>query len=234
MGMSGPGTELYEAIRRDHRAGMRPPRKLAARHGVSRQTVMDALSWIEPVSGTPQGIDLSPYEHTLDELLREDAARPSTERRTSFEFYNELRRQHHRLHVSYRWVWDYVTNRRTSLRQLPPPNGPDEPEPSAGTTRTWAQTVPSDVPGFIAYLIANAARHLTELKIEAGQSTEAAVELGLVSTGQALALVSQAMNELALLARGSKVPYAQISAWTGVPEEDLARQIEGYHRLMTL
>jgi hypothetical protein len=230
--MSGPGTELYEAIRRDHRAGMRLPRELAARHGVSRQAVMDALSWIEPISSTPQGIDLSPYERTLDELLREDAARPLAQRRTVFEFYSELERRHHRLPVSYRWVWDYVTGRRTSAGQTPSPGGPDEPEPPAGTGRTWAQTVPCDTPGFITDLITSAARHLTELKIEAGQSAEAAVELGLVSTGQALALVGQAMNELALLDRGSGISYAQISAWSGVP--DLARQVEDYHRLMTL
>lgn len=40
---------------------------------------MNALSWIEPVSGTPQRNDLSRYEHTPDELLCEDAARPPAE-----------------------------------------------------------------------------------------------------------------------------------------------------------
>lgn len=230
--MAGPGTELYEAIRRDHRAGTRLPRDLADRYGVSRQTVMDALAWIEPVSDTPQGIDLSPYEHTLDELLREDADRPPTQRRTVFELYNELGRHHNLPQVSYRWVWDYVAH-RTSPGQTPPPAGPDTPEPPAPEGRTWAQTVPCDTPGFIADLITSASRHLTELKIEADQPAQAAVELGLVSTGQALALVAQAMNELALLARGSGLSYAQISSFTGIPEQTLAQQVEDYHRLMT-
>ncbi|MFF3343557.1 hypothetical protein [Streptomyces flavidovirens] len=42
--MADPETELFEAIRRDHRGGDRLPSSLAARHGVPRQTVMEAIS----------------------------------------------------------------------------------------------------------------------------------------------------------------------------------------------
>lgn len=38
----------------------------------------------------------------------------------------------------------------------------------------------------------------------------------------------------ALVGRGSGLPYAQMSAWTGIPEDDLAQQVQDYHRLMAL
>ncbi|MCX5418143.1 hypothetical protein [Streptomyces sp. NBC_00078] len=48
--MTKPPAELFDAIRRDHRAGERLlPRSLAERHGVDRQTVMEAISTVPPM-----------------------------------------------------------------------------------------------------------------------------------------------------------------------------------------
>jgi hypothetical protein len=55
----------------------------------------------------------------------------------------------------------------------------------------------------------------------------------MVSLGTARARINQALWELALVGRGSGLSYAQMSAFTGILEDDLARQAEDYHRLMT-
>ncbi|MEU3545157.1 hypothetical protein, partial [Streptomyces paromomycinus] len=47
--MTESDTALFEAIRRDHRAGDRLPWSLAARHGVSRETVLDAVTAVLPL-----------------------------------------------------------------------------------------------------------------------------------------------------------------------------------------
>lgn len=59
------------------------------------------------------------------------------------------------------------------------------------------------------------------------------VELGMVSLGTARARINQALWEFGLVGRRSGLSYAQMSAFTGISEDDLAQQVEGYDRLMT-
>jgi hypothetical protein len=225
--MAEPGTELFEAIRRDHRAGDRLPRSLAARHGVARAAVKEAISTVlplpHPLPADEEG--LGEARQFLDALLEEDQAKALGERRSAFELYEELIRRTDGLPVSYRRVWEYITDRRS---QQHADIGSLEPH-----ERTWAGNVPSDMPEFVADLITCAVRHLMELKIEGTLPAADGVELGMVSLGTARARINQALWELALVGRGSGLSYAQMSAFTGIPEDDLARQAEDYHRLMT-
>ena len=222
--MAEPGTELFEAIRRDHRAGDRLPQSLAARHGVSRQTVMEAISAVLPLP-----LDLPADEEELDQahqlldaLLEEDQAKAPAERRSAFELYEELSLRTSRLPVSYRRVREYITGCS---------------QHAAGTSpaheRAWAAGVPSDMPSFVTDLITSAVRDLAELTVEGTLPAADGVELGMVSLAGAVARIKQALYEFALVGRRSGLSYAQMSAWTGIPEDDLAQQVEDYHRLMT-
>ncbi|MYT16932.1 hypothetical protein YWIDRAFT_06511 [Streptomyces sp. SceaMP-e96] len=224
--MAEPGAELFEAIRRGHRAGEGLPRSLAARHGVARQTVMEAISTVLPLP-----LDLAADEEKLDEtrqlldaLMDEDQAKAPAERRSAFELYEELSLRTSRLPVSYRWVWGYVTGRRSQHA------AGTSPEPHE---RAWAAGVPSDMASFVTYLIASAVRDLAELKIEGTLSATDGVELGMASLGNAVARIHQALYEFTLVGLRSGLSYTQMSAWTGIPEDDLAQQVEDYHRLMT-
>ncbi|MEU7046724.1 hypothetical protein AB0A77_37570 [Streptomyces varsoviensis] len=224
--MAAPGTELFEAIRRDHRGGDRLPRSLATRHGVPRQSVMEAISTVLPLP-----LDLPVDEEELDEarqfldaLLAEDQARAPAERRSAFELYEELSLRTSRLPLSYRWVWEYITDCRSPHACDP------SPEPHE---RAWAGNVPSDMPSFITSLITSAVRDLAELKIEGTLAAADGVEFGMVSLGNARARINQAMYEFTLVGLRASLSYAQMSAFTGIPEDELAQQVEDYHRLMT-
>jgi hypothetical protein len=224
--MADPGTELFEAIRRDHRAGDRLPRSLAARHGVARQTVKEAISTVLPLPHSLPADEegLEQARQFLDALLEDDQAKASEERRSAFELYEELNRRTDGLPVSYRWVWEYITDRRSQYTDA------DSREPYE---RTWAGNVPSDMPEFVTDLITCAVRHMAELKIEGTVLATDGVELGMVSLGTARARINQALWELALVGRRAGLSYAQMSAFTGIPEDDLAQQVERYDRLMT-
>lgn len=89
------------------------------------------------------------------------------------------------------------------------------------------------MPEFVTDLITSAVRHLAELKIEGTAPAATGVELGMVSLGTARARIDQALWELALAGRRAGLTYGQMSAFTGIPEDDLARQAEDYDRLMT-
>ncbi|MFJ4013856.1 hypothetical protein [Streptomyces sp. NPDC090026] len=224
--MTEPGTELFEAIRRDHRAGDRLPSSLASRHGVPRQAVMEAISTVLPL---PLDLladeeELNEARQLLDTLLAEDQAKEPAERRSAFELYEELDRRTSRLPLSYRWVWEYITARRS---QHPCDTSPEPHE------RAWAGNVPSDMPSFVTYLITSAVRDLAELKIEGTLPAADGVELGMVSLAGARARINQALYEFALVGRRAGLSYARMSAFTGIPEDDLAKQVEDYHRLMT-
>lgn len=224
--MAEPGTELFEAIRRDHRAGDRLPRSLAVRHGVPRQTVMEAISTVLPLPlDLPADEEqLGEARQLLDALLDEDQAKAPAERRSAFELYEELSLRTSRLPLSYRWVWEYITHRRS---QHAPGTSPEPHE------RAWAGNVPSDMPSFVTYLITSAVRDLAELKIEGTLPAADGVELGMVSLAGAAARINQALHEFALVGLRANLSYAQMSAFTGIPEDDLAKQVEDYHRRMT-
>lgn len=224
--MAEPGTELLEAIRRDHRSGDRLPRSLAARHGVPRQTVMEAISTVLPLPlDLPADEEqLGEARQLLDALLAEDQAKAPAERRSAFELYEELSLRTSRLPLSYRWVWEYITDGRS------PYASNTSPEPRE---RAWAGNVPSDMPSFVTYLITSAVRDLAELKIEGTLPAADGVELGMVSLGNARARINQALYEFALVGLRVGLSYAQMSAFTGIPEDDLAKQVKDYDRLMT-
>ncbi|MER6105157.1 hypothetical protein ABT115_23275 [Streptomyces sp. NPDC001832] len=224
--MAEPGTGLFEAIRRDHRGGDRLPRSLAARHGVSRQTVMEAISTVLPLPHSLPADEeqLGEARQLLDALLAEDQAKAPAERRSAFELYEELSLRTSRLPLSYRWVWEYITGRRPQHASGASPQSHEQ---------SWAGNVPSDMPSFVTYLISSAARDLAELKIEGTLLAADGVELGMVSLAGARARINQALHEFALVGRRAGLSYAQMSAFTGIPEDDLAKQVEDYHRLMT-
>jgi hypothetical protein len=224
--MAEPEAELFEAIRRDHQAGDRLPSSLATRHGVSRQTVMEAISTVLPLphSLPADEEELGEARQLLDALLAEDQAKAPDKRRSAFELYEELSLRTSRLPMSYRWVWEYITHHRS--------------QHAAGTSpqpheRTWAGNVPSDMPSFVTYLITSAVRDLAELKIEGTLPAADGVELGMVSLAGAMARISQALYEFTLVGLRAGLSYTQMSAFTGIPEDDLAKQVEDYHRLMT-
>jgi hypothetical protein len=225
--MAEPGTELFEAIRRDHRAGDRLPKSLAARHGVSRQTVKEAISTVLPLPHSLPADEegLGEARQFLDALLEEDQAKAPDKRGPAFELYEELYLRTDGLPVSYRWVWEYITDRRSQQHADAGPSVPHE--------RTWAGNVPSDMPEFVTDLITCAVRHLAELKIEGTLPAADGVELGMVSLGTARARINQALYELTLVGRRVGLSYAQMSAFTGIPEDELAQQVEHYDRLMT-
>ncbi|GGX24309.1 hypothetical protein [Streptomyces noursei] len=55
----------------------------------------------------------------------------------------------------------------------------------------------------------------------------------MVSLGNAVARIHQVLCEFALVGLRSGLSYTQMSAWTAIPEDGLAQQVEDYHRLMT-
>ncbi|MFE7358350.1 hypothetical protein ACFU8Q_35915 [Streptomyces sp. NPDC057543] len=56
----------------------------------------------------------------------------------------------------------------------------------------------------------------------------------MASLGQVAALISQALNELALAGRRNGLPWARMSQWAHMPEEELAQQVRDYQHAMTL
>ncbi|MFC7963274.1 hypothetical protein [Streptomyces cinereoruber] len=225
--MAEPGTELFEAIRRDHRAGERLPRSLAARHGVSRQVVMEAITTVIPL---PHALPVDEEQlglarQVLDMILAEDQAKTPDNRRSAFELYEELSHRTDRLPLSYRRVWEHIARSRsphTSDTEAPP------------YEQAWAGNAAPDTPSFITHLITSAVRDLAELEIGGTLPATDGVELGLVSLASARDRINQALYEFTLVGRRAGLSYAQMSAFTGIPEDDLAQQVEGYHRLMTI
>ncbi|WP_432079349.1 hypothetical protein [Streptomyces sp. YPW6] len=193
---------------------------------MARQTVKEAISTVLPLPHSLPADEegLGQARRFLDALLEDDQAKVPEERRSVFELYEGLNLRTDRLPASCRWVWEYIIDRRFQHADA------RSPEPQ---TRTWAAAVPSDMPQFVTDLITCAVRHLAELTIE-GTMPATDVELGMVSLGTARARIDQALWELALVGRRSGLSYAQMSAFTGIPEKDLAQQVERYDRLMTM
>ncbi|MFH9735739.1 hypothetical protein [Streptomyces sp. NPDC017260] len=76
--------ELYAAIRRDHRAGMKM-RELERKYNVSWRTVKKAVGsvWPEPRNELPpRPTALNPYKPVIDEMLRTDLDAPRKQRHT--------------------------------------------------------------------------------------------------------------------------------------------------------
>lgn len=226
--MTKPPAELFDAIRRDHHAGERLPRSLAARHGVDRQTVMEAISTVPPMElDIPAATEeLAEVRQCLAMLLEEDQATPPEQRRDAFDLYQELTLRTSRCPVSYRWVWQHITDRRAQQADT----GPAEPHPHE---RTWAYAAGSDKAEFVTELITDAVRDLAGLAIEGTMPATDGAELGLAGLGAARARIDQALYEIALTGLISGLTYARMSAFTHIPEDELVQRVEDYHRLMT-
>ncbi|MET8558924.1 hypothetical protein ABZV64_28785 [Streptomyces sp. NPDC004959] len=226
--MTEPDTELLDAIRRDHHAGDRLPGSLAKRHGVDRQTVMEALTTVLPITLDIQADEeeLAEVRQCLETLLEEDRAKEPEQRRAVFELYRELTLRTSRCPVSYRWVWQYITHDRAQHAGAPQA-GP------APYEHTWAGAAGLDKAEFVTGLIIDAVRDLAGLAIEGAMPAADGAELGLVTLGAARSRIDQALSELALTGLISGLTPARMSTFTRIPEDDLVQRIEDYHRLMT-
>lgn len=108
--------ELYAAIRRDHRAGMKM-RELERKYNVSWRTVKKAVDsvWPEPRKKLPpRRTALDPYKPVIDEMLRTDLDAPRKQRHTITRIFHRLIEEHG-AQVSYPMVRRYVADRKPEI-----------------------------------------------------------------------------------------------------------------------
>jgi transposase len=113
----GSRVELYEAIRRDARRDDLGIRELAARYGVHRRTVRQALASPFPPPRKPRTFTaprLDPAKPLIDAMLRADLDAPRKQRHTARRVLARLIDEHG-LHMSYSSVRDYVSRRRPEI-----------------------------------------------------------------------------------------------------------------------
>jgi transposase len=109
--------ELYEAIRRDARRNGMGVRELAARYGVHRRTVRQALESASPPARKRRSFSaprLDPARPLIDAMLRKDLDAPRKQRHTARRVLARLVDEH-QLEVSYSSVRDYVARRRPEI-----------------------------------------------------------------------------------------------------------------------
>ena len=134
----GSRVELYEAIRRDARRDGLGIRELAARHGVHRRTVRQALASPFPPPRKPRTFvapRLDPAKPFIDAMLVEDLDAPRKQRHTARRVRDRLIDEHG-LEMSYSSVRDYVARRRPEIaaaagRATEQGFVPQSPEPGA-------------------------------------------------------------------------------------------------------
>jgi transposase len=116
LGLSRVG--LFEAIRRDRRLEELSIRALAARYGVHRRTVRQALESPVPpprkrrCQAAPK---LDPVRSLIDAMLREDLTAPRKQRHTARRVLARLADEHDVRDLSYSTVRDYVHVRRSEI-----------------------------------------------------------------------------------------------------------------------
>ncbi len=109
--MGSTRVELFEEIRRDARREDLSIRQLAARHGVHRRTVRQALESPTPpprkarISPAPK---LNPAKPLIDAMLREDLDAPRKQRHTARRVLARLVDEHGMADLTYSTVRDYV------------------------------------------------------------------------------------------------------------------------------
>jgi transposase len=110
--------ELFEQIRRDHDREGLSKRALAARYGVHRRTVRQALgSAVPPPRKRPEGRPapkLGEYRELIDSWLIADLKAPAKQRHTARRVWERLREEFG-VEVSARQVRRYVRERRRAL-----------------------------------------------------------------------------------------------------------------------
>ena len=111
----GSRVELFEQIRRDRDREGLSIRALAARHGVHRRAVRQALaSPVPPLRRTPQNRPapkLGEYRELIDEWLAADLQAPRKQRHTAKRIWRRLVDEHG-AEVAETTVRDYVRKRR--------------------------------------------------------------------------------------------------------------------------
>lgn len=108
--------ELYAAIRRDHRGGMKI-REIERKYNVSWRTVRKAVDsvWPEPRKQLPpRPTALDPYKPLVDEMLRTDLDAPRKQRHTITRIFHRLVEEH-AADVSYQMVRRYVSDRKPQI-----------------------------------------------------------------------------------------------------------------------
>lgn len=118
----GSRVELFEQIRRDRDGEGLSIRALAARHGVHRRAVRQALaSPLPPVRRTPArrpAPKLGAYRELIDEWLAADLQAPRKQRHTAKRIWRRLVDEHG-AEVAETTVRDYVRKRRRELGHAP-------------------------------------------------------------------------------------------------------------------
>lgn len=139
----GSRVEQFEQIRRDHAREGLSIRALAARHGVHRRAVRQALSSaVPPAKRAPQGRPapkLGPYRAIIDGWLEEDRVAPRKQRHTAKRIHQRLVDEHG-ADVAEVTVRQYVRARK---RELGWPVAdvfvPQHHEPGAVAEVDWGQ-----------------------------------------------------------------------------------------------
>jgi transposase len=111
--------ELFEQIRRDSWHGGLSVRALAAKYGVHRRLVREALTRAEPAPRkTPErrSARLEPFKAVIDGWLRADLDAPRKQRHTATRVHARLLDEHAAGDLSYAAVRDYVARRRPEIR----------------------------------------------------------------------------------------------------------------------
>ncbi|MFC9335915.1 IS21 family transposase [Arthrobacter sp. NPDC057009] len=110
--------DLFARIRRDARVEGLSVRALAARHGVHRRTVRQALESATPPERKPrQGVSwrLEAFKAAIDAMLTEDTTAPRKQRHTARRILARLIEEHGAQELSYSTVRDYVRVRRAQI-----------------------------------------------------------------------------------------------------------------------
>jgi hypothetical protein len=110
--------ELFEAIRRDRRRDGLSIRELAARHGVHRRAVRQALASAVPPPRKPRVFAapvLNPVKPLIDAMLRQDMDAPKKQRHTARRILARLVDEHGMETISYSTVRGYVARRRPEI-----------------------------------------------------------------------------------------------------------------------
>lgn len=108
--------ELYAAIRREYRGGMKI-REIERKYNVSWRTVRKAvdLVWPEPRKQLPpRATALDPYKPVIDGMLQADLDAPRKQRHTITRIFHRLVEEH-AADVSYQMVRRYVSDRKPQI-----------------------------------------------------------------------------------------------------------------------
>jgi transposase len=136
--------ELFEQIRRDRDREGLSTRALAARHGVHRRAVRQALaSPVPPVKRAPEhrpSPRLGAYHAVIDEWLEADRAAPPKQRHTARRVWQRLIEEHGAV-VSERQVSRYVRARRRELGDVGEAFVPQHHAPGAEAEVDWGEAI---------------------------------------------------------------------------------------------